>query len=202
MEGAAMPYKDLEKKKARDRRYNQSTKAREAQKRYRESAEGKAKRKAYLKSPKAREATKNREHSLERKLAYQRYYNTSKGKNTARRHNERQRQKRREAVFNHYGKICARCGESDRRVLSIDHIEGGGRKHQEEVGVGSSFYVWLIKNNFPEGFQTLCMKCQFIKRHENNECKKHTPWSEREAMKHPERTIAEEQYPLFNDLEE
>jgi hypothetical protein len=34
---------------------------------------------------------------------------------------------------------------------------------------GLEFYRWLIKNNYPEGYQTLCMNDQFIKKAENKE---------------------------------
>lgn len=76
-------------------------------------------------------------------------------------------------VLSHYsnGKcICTKCGFSDIRALSIDHIDGGGYLHCRLTS--DSLYRWLIKNNFPEGFQTLCMNCQFIKRYENNELKR------------------------------
>jgi len=73
-------------------------------------------------------------------------------------------------VLQHYGgdsPACS-CGFSDRRALSIDHIEGGGCQHRKEIGAGVNFYRWLVKNSFPEGFQVLCMNCQFIKRYEEN----------------------------------
>jgi serine/threonine protein phosphatase PrpC len=88
-------------------------------------------------------------------------------------------------VLTHYGNgkcVCVKCGFSDIRSLSIDHINGNGNKHRAEVvrttakekgtvngGGGIRFYRWLIKNNLPEGYQTLCMNCQFIKRDENCE---------------------------------
>jgi hypothetical protein len=82
-------------------------------------------------------------------------------------------------VLTHYSKTsdvlgvrpsCARCGFSDDRALSIDHINGGGLKHLREIhAIGSGFYRWLKKNNFPEGFQVLCMNCQWIKRAEKGE---------------------------------
>jgi hypothetical protein len=68
-------------------------------------------------------------------------------------------------VISHYGKgvgACVVCGEDDLNCLSIDHINGGGREHRKRIG--SHFYAWLIKNGFPEGYQTLCMNCQFKKR--------------------------------------
>jgi len=64
---------------------------------------------------------------------------------------------------------CSRCGFSDMRALSIDHINGGGTRHHAIVGHGTVFYQWLQKNNCPEGFQVLCMNCQWIKRQERNE---------------------------------
>lgn len=56
----------------------------------------------------------------------------------------------------------------DLRCLSIDHINGDGRYHVKTFGRGH-LYRWLKKNNYPKGFQVLCMNCQWIKRHENNE---------------------------------
>jgi len=75
-------------------------------------------------------------------------------------------------VYNHYcnGDIkCKKCGMTDIRCLSIDHIDGGGRKHRKELK-NNFLPKWIIDNNFPEGFQVLCMNCQFKKRVENNEC--------------------------------
>jgi len=58
---------------------------------------------------------------------------------------------------------------TDLRVLSIDHINGGGRKDRREGKSGSLFYYWLQRNNFPKGFQVLCMNCQYVKRELNKE---------------------------------
>jgi len=77
-------------------------------------------------------------------------------------------------VFSHYSggdPVCARCGFDDIRALSIDHINNDGNKHRREARpkrtrAGVGFYEWLRKNNYPEGFQVLCMNCQFIKVHE------------------------------------
>lgn len=65
---------------------------------------------------------------------------------------------------------CKRCGFSDIRALSIDHINGGGRKHFLQIkGGGTRIYQWLRSHNYPEGYQVLCMNCQFIKKLENHE---------------------------------
>ena len=73
-------------------------------------------------------------------------------------------------VLTHYGNgkcACVKCGYSDLRALSIDHINGGGRKHNAEIKV--RIYRWLIENGLPDGYQTLCMNDQWKKRSENNE---------------------------------
>lgn len=80
-------------------------------------------------------------------------------------------------VLTHYGNgklSCVKCGFDDIRVLSIDHINGDGAKHRRLIlGAsrtgGSQLYHWLKKNNYPQGYQTLCMNCQWIKRVDNNE---------------------------------
>jgi hypothetical protein len=53
-------------------------------------------------------------------------------------------------------------------TLSIDHVNGGGRKHLRAIG---DLCNWLITNNYPDGFQVLCMNCQWIKRIKNKEIK-------------------------------
>ncbi len=63
---------------------------------------------------------------------------------------------------------CAICGFSDIKALSIDHMNGGGAAHRREVGQGINFYRWLRKHGYPEGYQVLCMNCQWVKRYDRN----------------------------------
>lgn len=74
-------------------------------------------------------------------------------------------------AYSENGQICClACGFPDIRALSIDHIDGGGNLHRSEIGGGGlNTYRWLKKNNFPPGFQVLCMNCQFIKKFENRD---------------------------------
>lgn len=66
-------------------------------------------------------------------------------------------------VFEQYGGYeCSCCGETTKEFLTIDHIAGGGNRHRKSIRI--DFYVWLVRNKFPEGFQVLCMNCQFGKR--------------------------------------
>jgi len=70
-------------------------------------------------------------------------------------------------VLTHYGNgklACVTCGESRLACLSIDHIDGGGVSHRKELNAyGYRFYGRLKRANFPKGYQTLCMNCQFVK---------------------------------------
>ena len=74
----------------------------------------------------------------------------------------RHRKSVRDQVFDHYGRACACCGSAE--SLTIDHVYGGGSQHRLEVlgrktAAGTTFYGWLVRNGFPEGFQTLCFPC-------------------------------------------
>jgi len=69
-------------------------------------------------------------------------------------------------IINHYskGKVkCACCGEFHIEFLVIDHIKGGGRAQRKELGGTRNFYKWVIKNNYPRGFQILCHNCNCAK---------------------------------------
>lgn len=99
-----------------------------------------------------------------------------KNREKVRAYGKQYRTKIRMKILSHYGGSppkCARCGYTDFRALTIDHIEGGGGKHYQNLG-GSGFYFhrWIIQNNFPPGLQILCMNCQWIKRWENKETDK------------------------------
>ncbi len=59
---------------------------------------------------------------------------------------------------------CVCCGEKSNLIfLTLDHKEG--RKnvtHKKRLG-GKDLYTWIIKNNFPSGYQTLCHNCNSAK---------------------------------------
>jgi len=75
-------------------------------------------------------------------------------------------------VLDYYGGACACCGESREPFLVIDHMDGGGNDHREEIkpsathgrgGGGAHMYKWLVANDFPPGFQVLCANCNMAK---------------------------------------
>lgn len=55
------------------------------------------------------------------------------------------------------------CGYDGIEALSIDHIKGNGAEHRKAIK-NYPIYDYLKKHNFPEGYRTLCMNCQFIER--------------------------------------
>lgn len=85
------------------------------------------------------------------------------------------RQRKRKAVFDHYGWECACCGSRDQ--LTIDHINGDGWAHRKELFgspfiSGTAIYRWLVNNDFPDNFQTLCAPCNNSK-HTRKKCMLH-----------------------------
>jgi hypothetical protein len=72
-------------------------------------------------------------------------------------------------VLSHYGPYgelrCSwpDCDVADLDVLSLDHIRDDGALHRKTVASGSSTYLFVKREGFPPGFQTLCMNHQWKK---------------------------------------
>lgn len=74
-------------------------------------------------------------------------------------------------VLQHYGDEvleCAKCGIKNIDCLEIDHINNQGARERRKLfgsqgGSGTSFYLWLIRNDFPKGYQVLCKNCNWLK---------------------------------------
>jgi len=78
-------------------------------------------------------------------------------------------------VFRHYTKgtmtcMHPNCDYSDVRALELDHINNDGAEHRKQLGSknfgGRKMYSWLIKHDFPKGFQVLCCNHNKIKEYE------------------------------------
>ena len=83
------------------------------------------------------------------------------------------------ATFAAYGgNVCACCGETESKFLTIDHINNDGaafrkavyRKNKKGNTAGYHTYYWLARNGFPSGYQVLCMNCNYGKRMNNGVC--------------------------------
>jgi replicative superfamily II helicase len=101
---------------------------------------------------------KNRERQLEKSRKW-RTENYQRMLQLNRMHNK----KCRDRILDHYGRKCACCGEQNGKFLSVDHMNGNGAKHRKTIGGGSRLYSWIIRNNYPDGFQLLCYNCNLGK---------------------------------------
>jgi hypothetical protein len=73
---------------------------------------------------------------------------------------KRYKNKLKKAVIAGYGGKCVCCGETREEFLSIDHLNGGGRKHRKAIK--QDLYNLLIQTGYPqEDFRLLCMNCNF-----------------------------------------
>lgn len=110
-----------------------------------------------------------REHQEEKRLYNKQYYQEHR-EEILQRHKVNSRIYCRDLkweILVHYSEngypACKMCGEQRLPCLSIDHINNTKIKGHRS---GFYLYMWLRKNGFPEGFQVLCMNCQFLKEHE------------------------------------
>ena len=72
--------------------------------------------------------------------------------------------------YDHYGRICKCCGESQERFLTLDHVNNDGNIHRQTLSGGDKLYQWAIKEAFPESLQTLCWNCQMGKMFNGGVC--------------------------------
>jgi len=67
-------------------------------------------------------------------------------------------------VFDHYGRICACCGETAELFLTLGHVNGDGAAHRRSLGMGRSgggATIWLdiIRRDFPDNYRIECYNC-------------------------------------------
>ncbi len=60
------------------------------------------------------------------------------------------------------GSHCRSCGNSDMRVLQINHINGVSKNSRESYRRASKGLWWLIVNGQREGLEVLCANCNII----------------------------------------
>ena len=70
-------------------------------------------------------------------------------------------------VLDHYGAVCACCGEKERAFLTLDHVAGGGNEWRRSVRAhernGRGLYRWIQKHGYPDVFRVLCMNCNMAR---------------------------------------
>jgi hypothetical protein len=73
---------------------------------------------------------------------------------------------RKHLVFQLLGNKCVGCGETDARVLDLDHVENDGNKRRKEQKGTSPYYVHrdILQNKNQKAYQLLCRNCNWKKR--------------------------------------
>ena len=96
------------------------------------------------------------------------------------------KQRLRREMATAYGGVCECCGEHRWQLLTIDHVDGGGKQHVKSLGGPTALYRWLKKHGWPrEGlghrWQILCFNCncgrERIKHVGKGECPHKVPQS-------------------------
>lgn len=90
-------------------------------------------------------------------------------------HKKRNAEKRREVLLHYSDSIDIQCKCCETKVLdflTLDHINGGGRQHRLATTHSTVGYLHTLHEQtgkWLEGFQVLCMNCNWYK-HLNGEC--------------------------------
>lgn len=87
---------------------------------------------------------------------------------------KRGRQRLRRDILGNYSKwkmICACCGESNYKFLSLDHILEDGAEHRKQFnGDQGALFRDLKRKCYPPGFQVLCYNCNLGRQHNGGIC--------------------------------
>lgn len=87
-----------------------------------------------------------------------------------------------EQIYKKLGYVCCRCGFADKRALQIDHINGGGNQDHAETKNHQKFLKKVIADT--QGlYQILCANCNWIKRIEQKEHRRPSPFTTEEIEK-------------------
>lgn len=65
---------------------------------------------------------------------------------------------------------CSCCGENNLGFLTIDHINNDGAKDRRKHKSTWALFIWLKKNNYPEGYQILCYNCNMGRAYNDGVC--------------------------------
>jgi len=173
-----------EERKARDKKYQQSEKGKAKRKEHQQSEVVKARRKKYRSSEKGKAKSKEYRASKNFKAVQKKYSSSEKGKAKSKERylGEKGHPALRLKILQHYSKhlsnsdipCCRCCGlNSHNQFLAIDHAQGRYKMDSipeltnlgySSKKTGDPLLRWIIKNNFPKGFQILCHSCNVAKR--------------------------------------
>lgn len=79
-----------------------------------------------------------------------------------------------EKVFAVYGEVCACCGESDKRFLTVDHLNSDGHKEKGPGGnrrlKGDTLYRSILSGEKRGDIRILCFNCNFGRNNHGGTC--------------------------------
>ena len=183
-------YEASAKGKISSKKYQASAKGQESNKKYNSSNHGKTTRGKYASSSEGKTTRGKYASSSEGKASMKKYQASAKGQEYAKKysqdseHKTRAKNTRDDArlkILEAYSKrisnsnvpCCNCCGEkSYLEFLALDHITGRKQMDSEpnltKLGYSSKLKglplnVWIIKNDYPDGFQILCHNCNNAK---------------------------------------
>ncbi len=76
-------------------------------------------------------------------------------------------------VYDHYGRKCNCCGETEILFLSVDHVNNDGNTHKHRSGqrvLGAALYGQIVSSGYPDSYQILCMNCNYGKHKNSGVC--------------------------------
>ena len=216
----ASKIKVIERRKETAKKYRQTETYKAKRKERRSRPEEKEKAKKYSQTPevKARRKEQRERPEIKAKLIEYSQRSDVKARAKARKQTPESKAKTkaneakiRLKILLHYSKslsnsdipCCNCCGENFHvDFLALDHIAGRRQMDSEtelkKLGYSSEFHHntlarWIIKNNFPKGFQILCQNCNFAKgmKGNNNLCPHETARKEEMFAKMDEQSSFE-----------
>jgi hypothetical protein len=109
----------------------------------------------------------------ERRQKYRAEKRPYENRNLYRKEEMERGQKNKALVILKYGGVCVCCNESNKKFLTIDHINDDGKTHKDNGKTrlkGMRLYTWIIKNEFPNDLRILCFNCNIGRRNNKGEC--------------------------------
>lgn len=158
-------YKQRLEVRERIKQYRRKPEYREKERQYRQRLEVKERRKETNRKYDASLKGKEQRRQYDKKPERQEYKRLLSRRPDIKEKNKEKKLQKKYRVYNHYSNYdikCNCCGERRIEFLSIDHVNNDGYEHRKTVR-GSGLVNWIIINNFPLGFQILCLNCNCAK---------------------------------------
>jgi hypothetical protein len=126
------------------------------------------KQKAYLKQYNKKYKRKDGEHRKDYMRDFMKNY-IPKHRNTRNEYNRKYIRKLHDKVIDLLGGKCTRCGITDKRVLQVNHMNGGGCKEFKKIGALVLYNQILKGKRATDDLEVRCSNCNIIYRWRNQD---------------------------------